>query len=314
MPRRGVTLVELLVVISIIAILMGVLFTAMAPAQRAAMELKERENLRQVHGGLKGWAASNGNRNPIPGLVRRKQVDFDGDGEGDRYVEGRGAEDPSWNDHGAMLSLCIMNNLITADQLISPNEPSPHVYNYNDYNYNMFGSVDADGRPHRWDPSFSNSLLGGTNTGCHNSYAFIPLAGERRRDNWDRQGSSNFPLISTRGPADGDEALIYIAEGSSEPISITGQLMATPGAWRGALAFADGHTEVHDGFYPAQLVYRSGTSDFPDNIFNTDAPANGSWAGTSAELGPDAFLTHVDVVEEQSETNAYDVNYTALHD
>ena len=77
MFRRGVTLVELLVVISIIGTLMAVLFTAMTPAQRAANELKEKENLRQLHGGFKSFAASNGNRNPIPGLVRRGMRDFD---------------------------------------------------------------------------------------------------------------------------------------------------------------------------------------------------------------------------------------------
>ncbi|MCH2137886.1 MAG: type II secretion system GspH family protein [Phycisphaerales bacterium] len=319
MNRRGVTLVELLVVISIIGILMAVLFTAMSPAQRAAMELQERENMRQIHGGLKGWAASNNNRNPIPGLVRRKGVDFDGNGSADRFVEGRGAEDPNWNDHAAMLSLCIMNTLFTPSQLISPNEPSPHVYRLEDYNYNLYGSLDSehDDRPHRWDPSFGNHLDGqgpDTNPGCNNSYAFIPLAGERRRDNWDRQGSSNFPIIGTRGPMDGDEQQIYVAPDASGPASITGLIMATPGAWRGVLTFTDGHTEIHDGFYPAQMVYRMGTTDVPDNVFNDDKPAEGTWAGNNQALGSDAFLTHVGTVTELSQTNPFDVSYTVLHD
>ena len=315
--RRGVTLVELLVVISIIAILIGVLFTAMSPAQRAARELQERENLRQVHGGMKGYAASNNNQNPVPGLIRRKQIDINGDGMPDRYVEGRGAEDPTYNDHGAMLSLCLMNNLIVPEQLFSPNDPSPHVYAYTDYNYNLYGTVDSDGRPQRWDPQFSNNLEGDDGLGnpwCNNSYAFIPLAGERRRENWDRQGSSNFPLMGTRGPENGDEALIYIAEGANTPISRTGQIMATMGAWRGVMAFADGHTEIHDGFYPAQLVYPVGANMYPDNVFNTDVAGNGSWAGDASKLGADAFLTHVNTVQEQSQTNAYDVNYDAQHD
>jgi len=318
MNRRGVTLVELLVVISIIGILMAVLFTAMSPATRAANELQERENLRQLHGGFKGFAAANGNRNPVPGLIRRGMRDFDGDGVGDRYVDGSGPEDASQNDHGSMLSLCIMKELFIPSQLVSPNEPSTHVYSYDDYNYNIYGQLDADDRPNRWDPLLSNHLLGqgtGGNPGCNNSYAIIPLAGERRRDNWDRQGGSSFPLMGTRGPANGDAALINVPQGGGEPESITGRLLAIPGAWRGIMVYADGHTDVQDGFYPEHLTYRHTTGgDVPDNVFAAEAAASGAWAGDAALLGPDAFLTHVDDVESQSAVNPYDVSFEPLHD
>ena len=318
MFRRGVTLVELLVVISIIGTLMAVLFTAMTPAQRAANELKEKENLRQLHGGFKGFAASNGNRNPIPGLVRRGMRDFDGDGVGDRYVDGSGPEDASQNDHGAMLSMCIMKGLFLPDQLVSPNEPSTHVYAYNDYSYSIYGQLDAEDRPNRWDPLFSNHLLGqgtGGNPGCNNSYAIIPLAGERRRDNWDRQGGSSFPLMGTRGPENGEAALINVPQGGGMPLSITGQLLATSGAWRGILVYADGHTDVYDGFYPDHLNFRHPTgSDVPDNVFAAEATASGPWAGDASLLGSDAFLTHVDEVEALSAVNPYDVGFEPLHD
>ncbi|MCH2135941.1 MAG: type II secretion system GspH family protein [Phycisphaerales bacterium] len=316
--RHGVTLVELLVVITIIGILMAVLFTAMAPAQRAARELQEKENLRQIHGGFKAYAASHKNQNPTPGLVRRGMRDFDGDGIGDRFVDGSGPEDASQNDHGAMLSLCIMNNLIEPNQLISPNEPSGHVYALKDFNYNIYGKVDDEGRPHRWDPSFSNHLLGegdALNPGCNNSYAIMPLAGERRRDNWDRQGSSTFPLLGTRGPMDGDTVHIYLPEGGGNPASITGQLLATPGAWRGIQVFSDGHTEISDGFYPEQLAYRNSAGiDVPDNIFDAERPASGSWAGSLLKLGPDALLTHVDSMEAMSGVNPLDAEFEPLHD
>lgn len=316
--RHGVTLVELLVVISIIGILMAVLFTAMAPAQRAAKELQEKENLRQIHGGFKAFAASHENHNPTPGLIRRGMRDFDGDGQGDRFVDGSGPEDASQNDHGAMLSLCIMNNLFEPVQLVSPNEPSPYVYALTDYNYNIYGQVDDEDRPHRWDPIFSNHLLGqgtGGNPGCNNSYAIMPLAGERRRDNWDRQGGSTFPLLGTRGPENGDSAHIYLPDGGGSPTSITGQLLATPGAWRGIQAFADGHTEISDGFYPVQLTYRhSNGTDVPDNIFSAELVASGPWGGSAMKLGADAFLTHVDSVESMSGVNPLDVEYEPLHD
>ncbi len=318
MIRRGVTLVELLVVISIMGILMAVLFTAMAPAQRAALETKERENLRQLHGGFKAFAASNNNRNPVPGLIRRGMRDFDGDGVGDRFVDGSGPEDASQNDHGAMLSMCIMRELFVPNQLVSANDPSTHVYAYNDYNYNLYGQLDDEDRPNRWDPQFSNHLLGqgdNNNPGCNNSYAIVPLAGERRRDNWDRQGSSTFPLIGTRGPENGDSIHINVPQGGGMPDSITGQLLATSGAWRGILAYADGHTDIYDGFYPEHLTFRHANgNNVPDNVFDAEATASGPWAGDAALLGPDAFLTHVDTVESQSAVNPYDVDFEPLHD
>ena len=99
------------------------------------------------------------------------------------------------------------------------------------------------------------------------------------------------------------------------PDSITGQLLATSGAWRGILAYADGHTDIYDGFYPEHLTFRHANgNNVPDNVFDAEATASGPWAGDAALLGPDAFLTHVDTVESQSAVNPYDVDFEPLHD
>ena len=315
--RTGFTLVELIVTISIIGILVAIVVPAVSGAQRRAREVAERKGLQEVHNGWSTWAAGHKGANPIPGLERRHKVDMDGDGNSnglnDQYITGRGRENTNLNDHAAMLSMCIMNNLLVPSQLITPNEVGD-AYAYNTFNYNVFGGQAEDGEPgelERWDPGFRNDISGTDASGiCHNSYAIIPLAGERRRDHWDRAGSSAHGLLSTRGPMKGDEALLIDSN--------TARLMARPGAWRGFLVYADGHSDVLDGFYPEHgnftQIIGGIPQQFPDNIFNADQPAVGVFNGEPEELGGDTYLTHIEEMTEASEVNPYDAEFVPLHD
>ena len=326
---QGFTLVELLVVISIMGILMAIILPAVAGAQRTARETQERKQLTDINLGWKAWASSHDNRYPIPGLVRRQMRDLDGDGNGDTYVHGSGREDAQWNSHDALLSLCIMENLITPDQLMSPNEPSESVYAYDSYRYNALGAADPSdpGATLKWDHGFSNDLLGDNVGYCHNSYGIMPLVGERRRDQWDRTGSASFVVAGTRGPLAGDQGLLNDQDASGNPQvpSNTAFLMAKAGLWRGILVYADGHSDLSEGFYPDGATWQSvddtsgQTMQLPDNVFKADDENNGEWNSSATEmLGSDILLTHTQggngLWTSESEINPYDVTYTQLHD
>jgi len=349
MPRtvRAFTLVELLVVITIIGILMAIILPSMTGAQKSAREARERKQLGDINTAWKSWAASHRNAYPIPGLVRRQAKDLDGDGNGDKFVLGAGRENAMHNHHAALLSLCIMENLVAADLLVSPNEYANGVYAYTDYNYDILGSqASSDGDTHRWDPNFSNDLVDNQIDSegadfCHNSYAIMPLAGERRRDQWDRTGDSSFAILATRGPAGGCQELLsdpigncdysdfddqafngYLGGMMAQP-SNTAYLMAQPGAWRGVVVYTDGHTEVLEGFYPEGTVYTrieddGSTRQLPDNIFRAQAePANAFNADDDNLLGADIYLTHTDSGDRwmsESTHNPLDVQYEPLHD
>lgn len=330
---RAFTLVELLVVITIIGILMAIILPSIAGAQRSAREAQERKQLGDVNTAWKTWAASHHNAYPIPGLVRRQRFDVDGNGvdANDPYVAGSGRENARWNDHASLLSLCIMEGLIVPAQLVSPNEYSNNIYVHEAYDYQSLGVSDGNGDTLKWDHGFSNDLRGDTLGYGHNSYAIMPLAGERRRDQWDRPGSSSFAVIGTRGPFEGDGTLLNDVDGNGNPQdpSNTAFLMAKPGAWRGILVYADGHSDISEGFYPQGSTYKyidpvDGSSQhLPDNIFKADAlPIGAFLSGTPDLLGSDILLTHTHVDDDSaddawsaaSEINPFDITFTPLHD
>jgi len=162
----------------------------------------------------------------------------------------------------------------------------------------------------------------------------MPLAGERRRDQWDRTGNSSFAVLGTRGPMNGcatrlNPEAVDCESNASVETSNTAYLMGKPGAWRGIIVFADGHNDLADGFYPAGSTWTSvddqsgQTMELPDNVFRADAEATGDWLSGSPELlGADILLTHTHSDGDpsnaswmpQSEINPYDVEFELIHD
>ena len=68
--RKGFTLVELLVVISIIALLIGILLPALGAARRTARLMQSNTQVRGIHQAMLIY--SDGNREKYPGAKQRK--------------------------------------------------------------------------------------------------------------------------------------------------------------------------------------------------------------------------------------------------
>ncbi|MEE2718553.1 MAG: prepilin-type N-terminal cleavage/methylation domain-containing protein [Planctomycetota bacterium] len=309
MKRRGFTLTELLVVIAIIAILVGILLPALANARAAARMVDEQKKVQAKLEAFTAWAASNNGRKPIPGLVRTEK-----DPRLDKYVPGAGPEDPLVNDHGSMLSLCIMNNLFTPEDTVSDLDPNPNLFVFGDYDYQSYTQYVSDDEPGVfWDDAYSNNL-NRDGDGFNNSYAIMPIAGARRIKQWERQADSTFVLIGTRGPEEGDQSLLAP---DNPDQTITTDWFGRTGEWMGVFAFGDNHVEQSSNFYPAKCLYKDPANNppdelLPDNLFK--AEARHPEYDEEPLLGGDIFLTHVDEIDEVNDGNPYDVDYEPLHD
>lgn len=120
-PRRGFTLVEILVVAGVVALLMGILIPAISKARESAKRTHCAANLRGIGQALLAYATSN--RNQFPRIIAQPTDD-------DAYMEAfepaanvpNPFESPAngKNASYAALFLLVRNELIGADKFVCP--------------------------------------------------------------------------------------------------------------------------------------------------------------------------------------------------
>jgi prepilin-type N-terminal cleavage/methylation domain-containing protein len=248
MKKRAFTLVELLVVISIIAILIGILMPALANARASARQLEDAKKQQSIHQGWLTYGASNKEDFVMPSHIDTLPHPTLGE------QRGFGAPDWQQNTTPFVHSAAIMANLYTPKDLMAPAEPSPHVYN-KEYNYDSYDPYNQDGDVH-WDVNMKGDLTPG-GAGCHFSYASMPVFGDRRDREWRTGGSSDFPILANRGPKDGQHF----------ENSITYRIHGNPDSWQGNVIFNDNHSDHLMHWLDPKITFRDHHGQAPDNIF-----------------------------------------------
>ena len=282
--KKGFTLIELLVVMSIIALLLSILVPALGRARAQAQLLKDGTQVKSIGTGWINWTGDHDGYYPVPGLEKRLEDSVLG-----AFQKGVGREDYLQNDHGSLLSLCLMNNLFTPDIIVAPTEPNGGVFIKDDYDYDVYDST-SNGWIF-WDETFKNELTDTLGSGeiCNNSYGIMPLTGEHRLNNWkiSARHSSSYILIGTRGPEFG------VIDMDEPSLSLGFHGIANE--WKGVLGFGDAHTEILDTFYPAEATYTDDTSGETkrDNIFAEETIANDARYGDGQGSGNDTVITHI---------------------
>ena len=215
--KRGFTLVELLVVISIIALLIGLLLPALSKVRKNAQQLKCGTNVRGIHQGLVNWAQGDNESYPIPSVLDRAN-----------FTEAAANPGQASKDRtGNIWSLLIFSETLSPEIFVSPAEIDPDIRQPvlldsredSEFNY-AFPETAENPAKALYDPQYRGSKLDvqDNNSGVtgdiygHNSYAHIPVAGASL-ENWSTVTAlGNIAVIGNRGP-------VYVPAQGGSPIT-----------------------------------------------------------------------------------------------
>jgi hypothetical protein len=267
---------------SIIALLLGILIPALGKARAAAILQKDATKMKKIHSAWIQWSADDDGRYPTPGLVNRLA------NSSGQHIKGVGPEDRLANTTDNLHSLAIMENLYKAEDLICDNEPNSNIYVFESYDYDVRSVPDDI----YWDEDLNVDMQEG-GEGSNISYASIPLIGQRKIDEWKNSSSSNFPIISNRGPEFG------------QPVkwSLTFDIHGGGRDWAGNICWQDNHTSYEETFLPTGSVYETFEGKTNDNIFNIDCVT-----GICNFWGGDTWLIQVSELTEVGTQFPYQLN------
>ncbi len=272
MKKRAFTLVELLVVISIIGILISILMPALAGARASARQLEDSKRASGLHTAWLTYAASNNEEFPTPSHIDRLAHPTLGE------QTGFGAPDWRLNTTMRIYSASIMSNLFTSKDIVSNSETNPMV-TVREYLYDVYDPNDQADDIHWMD---MNEELSVTGPGCNFSYAMSAPFGDRFDDEWGAGGSSGIAMLGTRGPEFGQHTDAMDEEGH-----FTYQMHGNKDSWSGNIVFNDGQVRYMKHWLDATVTFKDHNGFKEDNLFNYDSTSE---LGGSAAYGGDTFL------------------------
>ena len=242
--NRGFTLIELLVVMAIIALLVGLLLPALNSARRQARLIKDGTQIQQIHKAWVSYSVEAKGILPTPGLINRQEIN-------NAQIPGRGAETIEFNDTANLHSVMIMQNYYSPQLLVGPTEISGAVAQFEDYDFTVYSIAD--------DIYWDDRMRADMRDLCHTSYMNMPIAGQRKAQNWRDGLSSSFPLVSNRGLPDPDYSVedntVYALHGGRKQ-------------WVGNVCFSDNHISVEQNYTPASVNFQDEDGQTrPDHIF-----------------------------------------------
>jgi len=265
------------VVLAVIAVLIGLLFPALAGARRSARMTKDATQIRSIQQALAVWAQQNREEYPLPSKLDKA----------DRTVT---APAPWQKDNtGNILSILVFNKSLPPSVLISPAEANPNVAVDDGYQFDSPAQAEQP-EDALWDPGFAGVLndngtaigKGRRSTRANTSYATVPPFGARR-DMWKLTVSPKEVVVGNRGPQWGGSAGDWeLAPPPFGEGSYTLRIHGGDKTWEGCLAFNDGRVEKVERPDPDSVKFHftgmgTGGTLLNDNVFVNENDATGAF-------------------------------------
>ena len=276
--KKGFTLVELMVVISIIGLLMGLLLPALSSAMATARAKKDSANIRGMNQGMASYAADFNGDWMIPGEVWRAAVQT---ASGPQYIWGQGRPNFFLNNTADLNSGMVALRYWNPELIVSPCEVNKDI--------GVKGEIDENGQIVAYDyaayspsdgrywaqPSSSGGIRANLgNPGdrkSHVSYTNQCLMGDRLRNKWHSTSGSDSSAHCLRGTENGVTS--DVEDGSGEwTRSPVHDFMGPAGAWMANIGWADGSITTETNYFPGNSRYEPRVGGYTngikkDNIF-----------------------------------------------
>jgi prepilin-type processing-associated H-X9-DG protein len=287
------------VVISIIALLVGLLLPAIGRARKNAQQVKDGTQVRAIHQGLVAWASNNRESYPVPNVLdsrNQTEKDYGGNKNGQK------------NRTGNLWSILIFNKVIAAPEIfVSPSEANPDIRPirmdfvskdgtsgtaYSEFQTVRPGGNDDAGEKNTeepnnalWDPSFKGAPvpMGEQADGMksdvpdpigNNSYAHVALRGDEYLSRWGTVYSlSSIPIVANRGPVFKPQATPptnpedWVLDSTQPGTAYSLLIHGGKSTWEGNVAYNDGHVKFETSYCPPQALLIDKSKKYPDNLF-----------------------------------------------